>query len=647
MPVGMTDSMVHKALRSLCINNGWSYGVVWRFDQRNSSLLTMEEVYYDEQMGGVIDNMLLQVHVLGNGIVGQAAFTNKHRWVFSDARDLHSSLGLIENQPLFQDDYEIHHQFVSGIQTIAFISVELRGVVQFGSTQKIPESIEFVHQTKKLFQDIQNANIITLPDNRPSSSDSVKGALSGLFASLISSGNFPPEEMKPIPKNYTEMPCSSTDPQCLTLNYGRLNSSETSLQGPLVQSSTNFNYSSSATTPCISTGGSSHSTVTSFELNWPSDIRLVGSQSVFDSFLETDFLDGHGIENVFDNLGIDLGCVQSEDFFDDMLMPVVSGGHQDFGAAVSESISNQPIGSNIAPQESLFSKLGLEPILNGVASSSNSTASSSFGDESSRASKRKMTSCSISNEQMQLKSFPCDSYSMTGGSTVVSQTKGSEESTKVSRKRARPGSRPKPKDRQQIQERIAELRKLIPNGVKMSIDSLLAQTIKHMLFLQSVTKHAEKLKQAKEQKEDEVTWKESYGGGGCGLSEMWACEVGSETMLDLVDVKDLSRPGQKLIQMICEERGIFLEIIDIIQGFGLTILKGVMEVRENKIWACFLVEAEVNRHVSKQEIYLSLHQLLYHKTTSEINSTHELDSVFKSFNQPLVPLPISLAETLL
>lgn len=49
-----------------------------------------------------------------------------------------------------------------------------------------------------------------------------------------------------------------------------------------------------------------------------------------------------------------------------------------------------------------------------------------------------------------------------------------------------------------------------------------------------------------------------------------------------------------LLQMLCEEKGFFLEIVDIIQGFGLTILKGVMEVRKDKIWACFIVEAEVN-----------------------------------------------------
>lgn len=48
-----------------------------------------------------------------------------------------------------------------------------------------------------------------------------------------------------------------------------------------------------------------------------------------------------------------------------------------------------------------------------------------------------------------------------------------------------------------------------------------------------------------------------------------------------------------LIQIICEEQGFFLEIVDIIRGFGLTILQGTMEVRETKLWAQFTVEAEV------------------------------------------------------
>lgn len=48
------------------------------------------------------------------------------------------------------------------------------------------------------------------------------------------------------------------------------------------------------------------------------------------------------------------------------------------------------------------------------------------------------------------------------------------------------------------------------------------------------------------------------------------------------------------LQMLCEERGLFLEIADLIKGLGLTILKGVMEARNDKIWARFSVEVLLN-----------------------------------------------------
>lgn len=42
--------------------------------------------------------------------------------------------------------------------------------------------------------------------------------------------------------------------------------------------------------------------------------------------------------------------------------------------------------------------------------------------------------------------------------------------------------------------------------------------------------------------------------------------------------------------MLCEQRGFFLEIADWIRSLGLTILKGVIETRIDKIWARFTVE---------------------------------------------------------
>ncbi|URE02147.1 hypothetical protein MUK42_21072 [Musa troglodytarum] len=205
-----------------------------------------------------------------------------------------------------------------------------------------------------------------------------------------------------------------------------------------------------------------------------------------------------------------------------------------------------------------------------------------------------------------------DSCSMNTEGSVLDQTKKPEEAAKVVKKRARPGesTRPRPKDRQQIQDRLKELREIVPNGAKCSIDALLDKTIKHMLFLQSVTKYADKLKQADEPKiigeESGVVLKDNSGGVGGGAT--WAYEVAGQTMVCPIIVEDLTPPGQMLVEMLCEDRGLFLEIADIIRGFGLIILKGVMEIRERKIWARFLVEA--NREVTRMDIFLSLIQLL-------------------------------------
>jgi len=62
--------------------------------------------------------------------------------------------------------------------------------------------------------------------------------------------------------------------------------------------------------------------------------------------------------------------------------------------------------------------------------------------------------------------------------------------------------------------------------------------------------------------------------------------------------------------MLCEERGFFLEIADIIRGFGLTILKGLMEVRDSKIWARFLVEVRKHETTRIRPIFSNISILI-------------------------------------
>ncbi|XP_031493308.1 uncharacterized protein LOC116259581 isoform X2 [Nymphaea colorata] len=188
-------------------------------------------------------------------------------------------------------------------------------------------------------------------------------------------------------------------------------------------------------------------------------------------------------------------------------------------------------------------------------------------------------------------SMKMESSNLQHDNTLSMHSGRAEESAKGKQKRPKPGesTRPRPKDRQQIQDRVKELREIVPNGAKCSIDALLERTIKHMLFLQSVTKHADKLKQTGESKliskDGGLLLKDNFEGGAT-----WAFEVGSKSM------------------MLCEERGFFLEIADMIRGMGLTILKGVMETRDDKIWAHFAVEA--NRDITRMEVFMSLVHLL-------------------------------------
>lgn len=220
-------------------------------------------------------------------------------------------------------------------------------------------------------------------------------------------------------------------------------------------------------------------------------------------------------------------------------------------------------------------------------------------------------------------------------SVSTGYSKKPDETTKTGRKRLKPGEnpRPRPKDRQMIQDRVKELREIVPNGAKCSIDALLERTIKHMLFLQSVTKHADKLKQTGESKiiskEGGLLLKDNFEGGAT-----WAYEVGSQSMVCPIIVEDLNQPRQMLVEMLCEERGLFLEIADIVRGLGLTILKGVMETRNDKVWARFAVEA--NRDVTRMEIFISLVRLLEQtsKGAEEAGNTIDNDTkMVHSFHQ--------------
>ncbi|GFZ13085.1 hypothetical protein Acr_23g0014700 [Actinidia rufa] len=196
-------------------------------------------------------------------------------------------------------------------------------------------------------------------------------------------------------------------------------------------------------------------------------------------------------------------------------------------------------------------------------------------------------------------------------SASTAYSKRPDDVSKSNRKRLKPGEnpRPRPKDRQMIQDRMKELREIVPNGAKCSIDALLERTIKHMLFLQSVTKHAEKLKQTGDSKiinkDGGRLLKNNIEGG-----RTWAYEVGSQSTVCPIIVEDLNPPRQMLVE-------------------------GVMETRNDKIWAQFAVEA--NRDVTRMEIFVSLVHLLEQTVKSSAAAGNGIENdnrmIHQSFHQ--------------
>ncbi|CBI24427.3 unnamed protein product, partial [Vitis vinifera] len=374
-------------------------------------------------------------------------------------------------------------------------------------------------------------------------------------------------------------------------------------------------------------------------------------------------------DDLFDILGVDFKSKLFNGYGNDSVIDGPGTSSQNLCKDSSTSMTFQDTGSDFYPISEGISDSGifvgsdadhlLEAVVSRIHSAtkqssddnvscrttltkiSSSSKSGTMGSSSFRSgcSKDERGNCSQGSSiyGSQISSWVEQGHSLKRESSVsTAYSKRPDEIGKSNRKRFKPGEnpRPRPKDRQMIQDRVKELREIVPNGAKCSIDALLERTIKHMLFLQSVMKHADKLKQTGESKiinkEGGLHLKDNFEGGAT-----WAFEVGSQSMVCPIIVEDLNPPRQMLVEMLCEERGFFLEIADIIRGMGLTILKGVMETRNDKIWARFTVEA--NRDVTRMEIFISLVHLLEQTVKGSTLSAHGIDNdnmmVHHSFHQ--------------
>ncbi|XP_068645857.1 transcription factor EMB1444 [Aristolochia californica] len=591
------------------------------------------------------------VYSLGEGVIGRVAFTGKHQWIFADKPEMKS----LSSSELSDD---LQSQFSAGIKTIAVVAVMPLGVVQLGSLSSMGEDLKLVTCIKDLFglfcssaflpdlTKITN-NITNLPGTMMKSP--------GLEASNDSSNSL---------GQAAHRKSTNIFPYAWSL-LGKYNSSsQTALLLPSINQRKLFYVSDDHagaentepgtrdnTSPLQSRPGNiclefqkqvqlKQMSVEKIrtEAKWgrmcmgcsSSNDMVVQAAAVSTKSdrVDSQQTDGHGLceriemkikpelekqsdqNNSERNIGMEnllnfsAGCELQE-----ALGPPFKK-KQDFhvwedGATQRETISHindESLNSLFTPDD------GSNHLLEAVVAS----ACVNSGSISSESSLCKSTNISITDSMLQ---SPDKLFLLRPGSELIQRSSSlcsglleqQTEQTKLNRKKAKSGEsgRPRPRDRQLIQDRIKELRQIVPNGSKCSIDALLEHTVKHMLFLQSVTRHAEKLKRYVESK---LFDKGSYFLGNCNSERgaSWVVEVGGQSKASPIIIENMDMNGQMLIEMLCEECNLFLEIAEVIRGMGLTILRGVIETRDGKTWACFVVEGQGKNQLQRMDIMWSL-----------------------------------------
>ncbi|XP_075490132.1 transcription factor EMB1444 isoform X6 [Primulina tabacum] len=640
------ESQLQQMLRSLCFNTGWKYAIFWKLKHQEQMILTWEDAYYDgnlypdkkyfieaahslnyglyshDLLGLAVAKMSYQVYSLGEGIVGQVAVSGKHSWIYSDKHvaDFSSTSETFDGW---------QNQFSAGIKTIAVVAVIPHGVVQIGCLHKSDACVRIPNSAGN-------------HDHKMILGSSFYDDGTSLCSQFLSS----------IGSNHASI--SPLSGGCLTLKMKMHERSECSMPENEI--------SLPSSSESILTRKKRQEAMGSFreikcgeETN---DLKDLGKrpeilslpfqdQSEFyvpetpSEQLHPDFERNLEIESKFDNFEMHLSPFRFSSGYElyEALGPSFrkqNGYVWEEGKKNSDMVIENPEGMGSSsllmenPDMHLLDALVVK--VSGKDDDANTAKSCQETEESLFSAER--TPCSSVGTirstgysfdratSSSLNSVPCGVESLKG-LLSPSSSRGSgllerpREPVKMNKKRTRTGenSRPRPRDRQLIQDRIKELRELVPSGSKVcSIDSLLEQTIKHMLFLQSITKHAEKLHKCSASKlldKNTDMWRFSSEQGSS-----WAMEVGNNSKVFPIIVENINMHGQMLVKMLCERRSQFLDIAETIRSLGLTILKGVSEAYGNKTWICFVVEGQNNKSMHRMDVLWSLMQILQSKSSS-------------------------------
>ncbi|XP_057971020.1 transcription factor bHLH157-like isoform X2 [Malania oleifera] len=606
-------------------------------------------------VGLTLADMTCLQYTLGEGLVGGVAYSGSHCWVLYDGTFSE------EFSSKFFSKYpnEWLLQFAAGIKTILLVPVVPHGVVQLGSLEMVAEDLALVGYIKESFNAIQaqppSSQMSVMVGSLDKLSDTTTSLLNGmqcedmkvadgikqtanefstknLVAPLfirqdVQSENAPEIIGSPRKNNFDVLSVSFTEVSTLLNQF--INASESEVMGSSMFKLSCLEEEFHAFSECsnynLAMFGESSTENLNFYYGGDMMEESYGSKVAGEACYRKESLvfgeDACSSSSLINNKDLDKGikplALESSEWFTErgdgkhLLEAVVANINGGSDGATSNRVNkiwpstsllgqfanSQPnsqseggslMGDDYVPESQVTSAF--------VASGRNPSSNSSI----SASSFKSMVSTLIDEEPQKKRHGLAQSKKLYNVKKIKAKTGASHK--------------PRPRDRQMIQDRVKELRELVPNGAKCSIDCLLDQTIKHMMFLRSVTVQAEKLRQWTSEETASQKWKSSAVGDGCKNGTSWAFELGSDFEACPIVVEDLKYPGYLLIEMLCNEHGLFLEIAQVIRSLQLTILKGVMESRLNNKWAHFIVE--VSRGFHRMDVFWPLMSLLQRKPKS-------------------------------
>ncbi|KAI8574433.1 hypothetical protein RHMOL_Rhmol01G0353300 [Rhododendron molle] len=551
---------------------------------QNLRVLTWEDAYYDnhelydppenmcftgmgdnlidwhsrDPLGLEVAKMSCHVYSLGEGVIGKVAVTGKHMWIFAD-NCVTDSCSPFEHYDGWQT------QFSAGIKTVVVVAVVPHGVVQLGSMNKL--NISTISSGSGNFHDC--VSNIGIPVNKEKSRKTI--IRSRTSSSITNLANFSFVQPSPGDLLKKTVEASNKDGGLELSTLGGHVSSN------LLQASPEFYFSEQQKYQ----NDMQVQDVLENTKDFPTEIDILESlKTPFKFSTDCELYEVLGpafrkknsscdwesektfTEKTFEMPdGMDCSSLLTAETGSEHLLEAVVAN---LVRSTSDDISEKSLYSS--PKSLLTSEKMPQPTCDKVTVSAVGYSYDQSFVEKDTLHSLGSESCGVSSSM---------GFSSRSHSAFSEQLNSAQEPAKGNKKRARPGEngRPRPRDRQLIQDRIKELRELVPNGSKCSIDLLLERTIKHMLFMQSITKHADKLSKCVESKlHDKGT---SLGGlPGYDQGSSWAMEVGSHLKVCPIMVENINVNGQMLIEMLCEESGHFLEIAEAIRSIGLAILKG-------------------------------------------------------------------------